>query len=117
MEPFTKYIESKKQELAARESALKAEHRQDEANLTRIRANIYDVCGTIYNVFHREKAKEEFESAYLKKLNELGKTWKEAADRAEAHGDVSGAVVGDIKLQTLRDVQEKFTEVWSIENE
>jgi len=117
METFTEYIESKKQELAVRESALKAEHRQDEANLTRISANIYDVCGTIYKVFHREKPKEDFESAYLNKLDELGKTWKASAERADAHGDVSGAVVGEIKLQTLRDVQEKFTEVWSIENE
>ena len=140
MEQFISFIDDTIEKLRAEEKRLAEGHRKDEANLVRIKMNIYDVCKTIYGVCARmpakkEMAKEEFRTTgkwqgiarcgvvselngsadtvqlYLKKLDELPKNWKESLEKAKAHGDVEKQVIEETKINALESIRAKFLEV------
>ena len=139
MEQFITFIDETIEKMRAEEKMLAESHRKDEANLMRIKMNIYDVCKTVYGVCARMPAKkdmdkEEFQATgkwqgiarcgvvsqldgdadtvqlYLKKLEELPKNWKESLEKAKIHGDVEKQVIEETKINALEEIKEKFLE-------
>lgn len=140
MEDFIAYIEETIENLRVEEKLLAESHRKDEANLVRIRMNIYDVCKTVYGVCSRMPAKEEMgkeemqsvgkwqgqarcdivpelrgdapaDGLYLKKLEAISANWKESYEKAKAHGDVEKQVIEENKLAVVEEVKTKFLEL------
>lgn len=139
MEQFVTFVDESIEKLRAEEKQLAESHRKDEANLVRIKMNIYDVCKTVYGVCARipakkEMGKEEMQTTgkwqgiarcgvvsqldgdadtvqlYLKKLEELPKNWKESLEKAKIHGDVEKQVIEETKINALEEIKEKFLE-------
>jgi len=139
MEEFIKFIDETIEKLRTEERHLVESNRKDEANLVRIKMNIYDVCKTVYGVCARmpakkEMGKEEFQTTgkwqgiarcgvvselngnadtvqlYLKKLEELPKNWKESLEKAKSHGDVEKQVIEATKINALEEIKAKFLE-------
>ena len=108
MEAFLKDLQTTAEDLRRQAGAFAADHRQDDADLTKIRANIYDICATIGNVMCKNTVREERETAYRKKLEELPRNWYVALEAARAHGNGQRAAVEELKLETLADVLARF---------
>lgn len=108
MEHFLKDLQVTAEKLRQQANTFAAEQRQDDADLAKIRANIYEICATIGNVVCKTTAIEEREAVYLKKLEELPRNWHTALEMAKAHGNGQRAAVEELKLEALADVQARF---------
>ena len=140
MEEFIAFIDKTIDMLKAEEKLLVDGHRKDEANLVRVKMNIYDVCKTVYGVCSRMPSKkvtdkEEMQTVgkwqgvarcdivqelrgdvptdglYLKKLEAISANWKDSYEKAKAHGDVEKQVIEENKLAVVEEVKAKFLEL------
>ena len=68
MEAFVKELQAVAAALRQEADRLAADRRQDEADLTKIRANVYEVCATVGTVACKTAGPEAREAFYLKKL-------------------------------------------------
>lgn len=108
MNAFLKELEQTAADLRQQAKALAADCRQDDADLTKIRANIYEICATIGNVVCKMHPEDQREAAYLKKLEELPRNWQVALEAAQTHGNTQRAAVEQLKLEALADVRTRF---------
>ena len=103
MEKFMAYLDEQAARLREESGKLAADHRKDEGDLTKIRANVYGICKSVLQVLDRGKAKA--------KLTELHDTWSKNLDVVRGHGNVKQAVIEEIKLETLAEIVKKLEEV------
>ncbi len=108
MNAFLKELEQTAADLRQQAGVFAADCRQDDADLTKIRANIYEICATIGNVVCKNTPEEQQEAVYLKKLEELPRNWRAALEMARAHGNAQRAAVEELKLEALADVLARF---------
>lgn len=108
MEAFVKELQAVAAALRQEADRLAADRRQDEADLTKIRANVYEVCATVGTVACKTAGPEAREAFYLKKLEELPRNWRMALEMARAHGNTQRAAVEELKLEALEDVLQRF---------
>ena len=80
----------------------------DEANLQKIRANIYGICRTVFEVVSKTKSGEELREEYANKLDNLPKNWVESYEKAKLHNDVAKILIEETKLEVLKEVKAKF---------
>lgn len=103
MEQFMAYLDEQAVRLREESRQLAADHRRDEGDLVKIRANVYGICKSVLQVQGREKAKVV--------LTGLHDTWSKHLETAREHDDVKQAVIEEIKLETLAEVRAKLEEV------
>ena len=103
MEKFMAYLDEQAARLREESGKLAADHRKDEGDLTKIRANVYGICKSVLQVLDSGKAKA--------KLTELHDTWGQNLEAARGHGNVKQAVIEEIKLETLAEIVKKLEEV------
>lgn len=108
MNAFLKELEQIAADLRQQATVYAADLRQDDADLTKIRANIYEICATIGNVVCKMTPEEQREAAYRKKLEELPRNWRTALEMARAHSNTQRAAVEELKLESLADVLARF---------
>lgn len=107
-------------EAAGRESArligqLEKEDRQDEADLEKIRRNVYGICASLANAdaaLARKAADPaaEFEGRHRQRLQSFPEPWRQKREKAAAHGDVIAATIEETKLNTIARIREMFLE-------
>lgn len=85
--------------------------RADEANLMKVKANVFEICKTVFGVFKKVKPADKFAEEYLKKLEEFKTLWEASRKKADEHGDTEKSVVEHIKLEALVEVENKFREL------
>lgn len=103
------YLSAQKENQIRNAEMLKKTDRTDEANLAKVRANIYDVCETVCKV--HMKRPEGGTNAYKGQLDKFRVLWSAERERATQHGNTEKAAIEDIKLETLEDAACKFGEV------
>jgi len=108
MKAFLQELERTSVELRQQAGLFAAQQRQDDADLTKIRANIYEICATIGKVMCKTQPEDRQEAAFLKKLEELPQNWRVALEAAKAHGNAQRAAVEELKLEALADVLARF---------
>ena len=108
MNEFILYLENSIEEAQKKEQELVATERKDEANLQKIRANIYGICRTVYEVVAKNKTGAELKKEYRNKLDNLPKNWVESYEKAKLHNDVEKVLIEETKLEVLREVKEKL---------
>lgn len=112
MNQFMMYLNTAIKNAQKKEQELIATERKDEANLQKIRANIYGICRTVYDVVAKTKSGEELAEEYIKKLDNLPKNWVESYEKARVHNDVEKILIEETKLEVLQEVKANFTELW-----
>lgn len=90
--------------------------RADEANLMKVKANVYEICKTVFGVFKKVKPEDKLFEEYLKKLEEFKATWEASRKKADEHGDVQKSVIEHIKLEALADVKNRFMKLGENQN-
>ena len=108
MEDFLLFINTSTDKLKLEEERLIRDERKDEANLTRIRLNIYDIAGTIYAALSKQGRGEINSEEYLKKLENLGEKWRESYEKAKIHNDMEKMAIEEIKLETLETIKSRY---------
>lgn len=112
MKEFITYLSNSIENAGKKEQELISSERKDEANLQKIRANIYGICHTIFEVVLKSKSGEELEKEYTSKLDNLPKNWVESYEKAKVHNDVEKILIEETKLEVLKEVRAKFNELW-----
>lgn len=107
-ENFIAYLDSKILDVKEEEKALIASDRKDEANFCKIKANVYDICKTLYNVSVKQCDAEHVNEDYLKRVNHLLDVWKEAYEKVKAHNVAEKIVVEEVKISTIEEVLHVF---------
>lgn len=110
MSAFLSELDALHRQALHQADALRAEGRGDEATFERIRANIYDICRTVYAVCARTAEASAFQSAYLQKLDRLPQSWEASLALAREHGDDAKAFIEQLKLNTLASVRARYLE-------
>ena len=104
MKDFLKSLEQTAGDLRQQAKDLAADSRQDDADLTKIRDNIYEICATVGGVVCKTQPESRWEAVYRSKLAALPQSWRAALEAARAHGDDRRAAVEELKLEALADV-------------
>ena len=103
MEKLLTFLDDQAARLREESCRLAADHRRDEGDLIKIRANVYGICKSVLQVLDRENAKV--------KLAELHDTWSKNLEMVREHDDVKQTVIEKIKLETLEEILRKLKEV------
>lgn len=111
MEPFINYINKAIEEVNRVEAELVQSERKDEANLQRIRSNVYGICLTVFQVVSKSHEGATLQKEYINKLNAIAKNWEPAYEKAKAYGDVEKLLIEEIKMEVMQEAKEKFLEL------
>ena len=104
MKNFLAYVEENVTALAKEEQALIASSRKDEANLVKIKSNVYGIAKNMFEVVQKMTPEENRRTDLLKRLEHLKATWEEAYEKVKSHNDVEKMVVEEVKLETLNRI-------------
>lgn len=96
MEWFMRILDDRAERLRQESARLAADERRDEGDLAKIRANVYGICKSIYQVLDGETARARLEG--------LRGSWETSQAAARSHGDLKQAAIETIKLETLSEV-------------
>lgn len=109
MEEFFDYVAEKQAAMKQEAERLKTSDRIAEANLAKVKANIYELCCTVCKV-HLNRPGGGID-ACRKVLDQFQTVWSAERDKAAAHEDVYNTVIGNTKLEALQDARAKLEEV------
>ncbi len=89
-----------------RSRALAGDSRGDEANLEKIRANVYEIFRTVLSAGEKAQADPERAMAFfLDRLETIPAAWQTALYKAREHGDDARAAIELIKLEVAADIK------------
>lgn len=108
------YFEKQIADCKRRSELLAADDRMDEANIEKVRANIYDIFKTILSAAEKvcgedDIAKKRF---FLQKAEQIPESWSAAYEHAKKHEDVEKMLVESTKLDTIQEIKDTFLQVW-----
>lgn len=110
---FLNYIETSIAHFTATSKKLQEQEKVDEANLEKIKKNVYDIFKTLFNVdkkriFEKTKDYDLFCLEYLKRFDTIPQSWKISLDNATKHGDTVNQVIEELKLNTALNIKNEF---------
>lgn len=108
MEDFCKELDRQAGFLRQEAHNLAEQARNDDANLTKIRANICEICATVGRVVSQTQPQAVWGEAYLKKLDQLACSWRAGLEQAETHGEGREAAIQQVKLEALAGIRTDF---------
>ena len=106
MNEFITYLNNSIEATQKKEQELIATERKDEANLQKIRANIYGICLTVFQVIAKEKNGAELCKEYISRIDNISKNWVQSYERAKEHEDVEKILIEETKFQVVNEVKE-----------
>ncbi len=112
MNEFIMYLINAIEIAGKNEQELIITERKDEANLQKIRANIYGICRTVFEVVAKTTSGDSLVKEYTNKLDNLPKNWVESYEKAKVHNDVTKILIEETKLEVLREVKARFIELF-----
>ena len=94
---------------------LEAENRQDEANLEKIRRNVYGILVSLAGADAAAARRGEdpaaaFEKLHQERLSRFPEPWRQRLEKAAAHGDVITRTIEETKLETVARIRTMFAE-------
>ena len=109
---FFDYIDECVAECAKKEKALIAENRKDEANMERIRSNVYGIAKSLCQVTEAlaEKHGENQVTMFVDKMTAVMTPWKTSLAAAKEHADSEKECIELIKLETADKILEQLAE-------
>ena len=115
---YSNLLNIKKEECKISCEKLISDNRKDEADLEKIKLNIYDVFNTLVGATHKQiLAKnhidesliyDEFCQAYLQTFDKIPQSWKLKLDKAKENDNVIEAVIEETKLNVANELKNIF---------
>lgn len=92
----------------ARENALTAEGRADEAVFEKIRGNVLSLSEAVLKAAAQQADPAGF---FRQRMAQIPAAWAQAKEKALAHGDENRAYLEQIKLDMAEDVRRAFDHI------
>lgn len=108
-EAFRSWLDGQIRTCEDQRQALFADHRVDESNFEKVRANVYGIFRTVFDAAH--KAHDDAEKAhlfFLQKLDEIPANWQTSLDNAQTHGDETKAHLERLKLDAAGQIKAAY---------
>lgn len=122
-ESFQNVLEQRKEQCEIKISELMNANTTDEANLEKIKLNVYDIFTTLFNVSYKsasnhkefsvEESYEKLKETYLEYFNKIPAPWREKYLKAKEMDLVLECVREEIKIETAEEIKEIFIQVCS----
>lgn len=111
---FSDYFETQIALCNRRREVLLADGRADEATFEKVRANIYDIFRTVLSVAvqHCEGQPDAVGQFFLLRLQNIPESWESAYENAKTHNDTEKIYLEQLKLDTVAQIRERFTDIW-----
>lgn len=103
---FMEFINQKVTACQHQEQSLIAENRKDEANLYRVKCNIYDIFRTLLQVSatQEQQSIESLYASFEKKAEMVPANWRISYEKAKEHNDVAKILIEEAKLSAANEV-------------
>ena len=114
MDKLMKVLEAKVAEAAQSAAALAAEDRRDDANLEKIRGNVYGIFVSVLQAAAQKQSSDEAAQRvfFENNLERIPSGWRIARQKAEERGDTVRLVQEDVKLAAIDEVWQASRELW-----
>ncbi len=116
---YTEILNEKKETCKQNCDALTKDSRKDEADLEKIKLNIYDIFNTFIGVTQREISKKQFNdedakyqafcNEYLCSFDKIPESWRIKLEKAKENNDVINIVIEESKLSVASDLKNIFS--------
>lgn len=115
-EAFTRFLDQRAADIQKTVVQLNEDHRIDEANFEKIRANIFQqVIKTVFLALQRTpRTEQELRALMDGRLVMFEKTWKGSLVKAREHNDERRVLQEEVKLEALKEIRQKFEELWEV---
>lgn len=93
---------------------LLSDERTDEAVFEKLKANVYDIFRTVFLVSLKSNAENPatIKNFFSLKAEQIPSNWATAYQKAKEQNDYAKMHIEEIKLNTIAEIKEKFTEIW-----
>ncbi len=113
MDELMKALQAKVEEAAQSVSALQAEDRIDDANLEKIRGNVYGIFVSVLQAAEKQSPDDVTRREFFERnLERIPSGWSQAQAAAARRGDTVRLVQENVKLAALDEVERAFYELW-----
>ena len=113
MDKLIEALEAKAAEAAQSAAALVAEDRRDDANLEKIRGNVYGIFVSVLQAAAKQSSDGAAQRSFLEgNLERIPSGWRVARAKAEERGDTVRLVQEDVKLAAVDEVWQAYRELW-----
>lgn len=108
------YFEKRVAECRQREKELLWDERRDEAELEKVRANVYDIFCTVLSAGVKacKGEDDEVRSFFEQKCEQIPSNWLASYEKARQHNDGVKMHIEQIKLDTVGEIKENFAKLW-----
>ena len=115
-EAFTSFLDQRAADIQKTVVQLNEDHRIDEANFEKIRANIFQqVIKTVFLALQRTpRTEQELRALMDGRLVMFEETWKSSLAKAREHNDEKRILQEEVKLEALKEIRQKFEELWEV---
>ena len=113
MDKLMSALQAKVAEAAQSAATLAAEDRRDDANLEKIRGNVYGIFVSVLQAGEKQSSDDAARRAFFEgNLERIPSGWRVARVKAEERGDPVRLVQEDVKLAAIDEVWQLFHELW-----
>lgn len=116
---YTEALNEKKEKCKKRCDDLTKDNRKDEADLEKIKLNIYDIFTTFIDVTKRQILKKEhidessryeaFCNEYLQTFDKIPESWRLKLEKARENNAVIDIVIEETKLSIVSELKSIFS--------
>lgn len=116
---YTEALNEKKEKCKQRCDILTKDNREDEADLEKIKLNIYDIFTTFIGVAQRQILKKEhidenskyeaFCNEYLQTFDKIPESWRVKLEKAKENDAVINIVIEETKLSVVSELKNIFS--------
>ena len=115
-EKMKEFFESRVAECAVRRDALISEQRFDEADMEKIKGNVYDIFRTVLSAAERACKDEASTRDFFRlRAEQIPAAWHESLTKARAHGDDVKAAIECAKIEAIEDIKAAAAKLWEVQ--
>lgn len=107
---FIQCLEADKESCLLKAEALTENDRKDEADMAKICANIFGIMIAVAHAAEKQSPQSAI-SFIEEKMETIPKAWQESLLAAEKYNDHLKAAIERVKLRTIGEISEKFTNI------
>jgi hypothetical protein len=119
-EKYISYIDEKIAEHNKKSEHYKLDDRNDEADLEKIKVNIYEIFRTLFLSDIKQLDGKDFGETvniniyggFLLRFDTIPTNWSVSLDKAIEHGDTTKQVIEEHKLSVAKELKDKFLEIF-----
>ena len=114
-EAFISFLDKRTADIQKTVVQLNEDHRSDEANFEKIRANIFQIIKTVFLSYRKTpRSEQELRALTDAKLAMFEETWKTFLSKAQEHNDEKRVLQEEVKLEAMKEIRQKFDELWEV---